>query len=142
MGLRVMTVGSFDCLHSEHIELFKWCRRVAGDSGRVIVGINDDNFIRKTKGRAPIIPVQHRDATVIALGVVDETFINDQDDLRLMITRSAPDILMVGSDWHSRDYFAQTGLDWEFLLSRGVALLYAPSEGKVHSADFRERIQS
>lgn len=140
MGLRILTVGSFDMLHSEHIELFEWCRKLAGEDGFVVVGVNSDEFVKKTKGRDPVIPVYHRLITVAALADVDDAFINDVDDLRWAITNNYPDLLVVGSDWHSRDYFAQTGLDWEFLASNGCALVYAPSRGRVHSVDFREKM--
>lgn len=140
MGVRVLTVGSFDCLHSEHIDLFEWCRLLAGKRGHVIVGVNSDEFIKKTKGFDPVIPVFHRLSTVKSLAMVDEAFINDQPNLRVAITIDRPDVLIVGSDWHSRDYFAQTGLDWEFLLNKRCALVYAPSFGGVHSSDFRKKI--
>lgn len=141
MGLRVLTIGSFDPLHSEHIDLFKWCRRLAGKGGEVIVGINSDHFIKRTKGRYPLVPENHREQVVLFLKSVDFTFVNhDVDDFVKSLRTLRPKLIVVGSDWHSRDYFAQTNLSWDLLTESQTALVYAPSFGRVHSSDFRKKI--
>ena len=46
--MKTITIGTFDLLHVGHIELFKKCKELAGDSN-FIIGLNTDEFIFKYK---------------------------------------------------------------------------------------------
>ena len=43
--------GVFDIIHASHIELFKTdAKMLAGEGGRVVVGIDSDRKVRESKG--------------------------------------------------------------------------------------------
>ena len=45
--MKVWTNGCFDVLHRGHLELFKFCKILAGSDGKVIVGIDSDKKVKK-----------------------------------------------------------------------------------------------
>ena len=57
--MNTITIGTFDLLHVGHIELFKKCRELAGDS-KFIIGLNTDEFIFKYKKNNPIMTYDER----------------------------------------------------------------------------------
>lgn len=68
-----LTSGCFDLFHSLHLTYLQKCRRMCDV---LIVGVDCDDFIRKTKGDGrPVIPEHERVMIVNALECVDITFI-------------------------------------------------------------------
>ena len=49
--------GTFDVLHAGHIKLFREAKKLAGPSGKVIVGTDSDERIRELKG--PTRPINN-----------------------------------------------------------------------------------
>ena len=47
----VYTGGTFDLFHSGHVNLLKRCKDIAGSNGKVIVSLNQNDFIKKYKGK-------------------------------------------------------------------------------------------
>lgn len=137
----VLTVGSFDLLHPDHLSLFWNCRRIAGDGGQVIVGVNSDRFYEECRGYAPVMDADSRKSLVAELRDVDETFVNDDASLENWIRLHEPDILVLGSDWATRDYMSQMGLTWRMLKTHDVALAFVPSPESIHSSDIRAKAQ-
>jgi glycerol-3-phosphate cytidylyltransferase len=127
---RVLTVGTFDPLHSGHLGLFEQCRRLAGPDAHLIVGVNGDAFIAGYRGAAPMLPQTVRADVVAALRVVDEVIINDShNNQHNLIRAAAPDILVVGQDWATRDYPAQLGVDAGWFDRARIQLCYVPRTG-------------
>ena len=68
-----LTSGCFDLFHSMHLAYLQKCRRMCD---MLIVGIDGDDFVRRTKGPGrPIVPEHHRIMLIDALKCVDVTFI-------------------------------------------------------------------
>lgn len=113
----VFTNGGFDILHPGHVDLLKRARAL-GD--RLVVGLNSDDSIRKTKGSGrPIVGQEARKAVLLGLESVDEVVIFDELTPQQIIEEIAPDILVKGGDWPESEI---VGAD--FVRSRG---------GEVHS---------
>lgn len=123
----VVTAGSFDLLHIGHIALFRECEKLAGDYGTVIVAVNTDEFIVKFK-REPIVPYADRAAMVRAIRYVDEVVANDGLDQSALIESLSPDILVVGVDWATKDYYAQIGVTPDWLHEHNISLVYVAHE--------------
>lgn len=131
----VLTVGTFDCLHYGHIRLFDR----AAAFGRLTVGVNSDRFVRRYKGRQPVSDENMRAATVAAVRAVHATVVNDGPG-RDLVRRALPHLLVVGSDWHGRDYLGQIGMTQNELDYLGVAVMYLPRTPDVSTTEIRERL--
>ena len=93
--------GTFDVLHAGHIELFRQARKLAGPSGRVIVGTDSDERIRELKGPTrPINNLIDRVDFLRAIKYIDGvvTF-SSADELEARIKQFSPDILLIGDDY-------------------------------------------
>jgi cytidyltransferase-like protein len=120
----VYTGGTFDRLHEGHRELFAFGRHLAG-RGAFVVGLNTDEFVARYKHRVPSQSFAERSAALE--GLVDFVIPNvGGEDSRRAIDAVQPDIVLIGSDWHARDYLGQLGLDFDWLHERFIVLGYAP----------------
>ena len=143
--MKVYTGGTFDLFHSGHVEFLERCRALAGSvpsGGRVIVGLNTDKFVERFKGRAPAVPYDERAAVLRACQFVDDVIKNTSDeDSRPTIKLAKPNLLVIGSDWHARDYLTQLGLTWEWLHHHSITLAYVPRVTPASSTAIRERLR-
>ena len=137
---RVLTIGTFDLFHAGHVELLRECRRLAG-RGKVVVGVNGDEFVKSFKGRAPVIPWDKRVEVVGACSFVDWVAVHeDRTTTRRLIADTDPDIIAVGDDWKDRDYLGQLGVTQDWLDSRGIEVVYVPRTTSVSSSAIRSAL--
>lgn len=127
-----LTIGTFDVPHLGHAFLFQQCGRL----GRVVVGVNSDAFVIEYKGEAPVYDYAERAAAVRALGY--EVVGNDGPG-RDVIEAVRPDYLVIGSDWATRDYYAQIDVDQAWLDERRITMVYVPRVPGLASSGIRER---
>jgi D-beta-D-heptose 7-phosphate kinase/D-beta-D-heptose 1-phosphate adenosyltransferase len=93
----VMTNGCFDILHAGHVAYLDQARRL-GD--RLIVAVNDDDSVRRLKGKGrPVNNVQRRMAVLAALGSVDWVVPFGEDTPERLICQVQPDLLVKGGDY-------------------------------------------
>ena len=93
--------GTFDVLHAGHIKLFRHARKLAGPTGRVVVGTDSDERIRELKGPTrPINNIFDRVDFLNAIKYIDcvVTF-SSADELEARIKQFSPDILLIGNDY-------------------------------------------
>lgn len=134
----VLTIGSFDALHVGHLELLVASREMAGPTGRVVVGLNTDEFITSYKGHPPFYPFNQRSEMLSALRDVDLVVPNvGGADAAQIIEAIAPDLLTIGSDWEDRDYLGQLGIDQAWLDERGLRIEYVARTRGQSSSAFR-----
>jgi len=97
----VMTNGCFDLLHIGHLESLR-AMRALGD--RLVVAVNDDDSVRRLKGRArPLVPAAERMALLASLDCVDWVVVFAEDTPAALISRVRPDILAKGGDYRPED---------------------------------------
>ncbi len=97
----VMTNGCFDILHAGHVAYLDQARRL-GD--RLIVAVNDDDSVRRLKGKGrPINPVDRRMTVLAALERVDWVVPFSEDTPERLICEINPDLLVKGGDYKPRD---------------------------------------
>lgn len=125
---RVMTLGTFDLPHPGHIALFRECRKLAGEDGKVIVAVNRDQFVKQFKGRAPVMSFDERFEVIAAIRYVDDVVDNNGTDQAALIELMKPDWLAIGVDWANRDYYGQLGISPEWLAQRHISLAYLAHE--------------
>lgn len=119
MAKIVFTNGCFDLVHPGHVDLLQRARSL-GD--RLVVGINSDESVRRTKGsRRPIVDQEARKAVLLGLGSVDEVVIYDELTPQRIIEEIAPDVLVKGGDWPESEIVGA-----EFVRSRGGEVYSLP----------------
>ena len=140
--MKVYSVGTFDLLTPGHIDLFYWCRKIAGD-GEVIISLNTDEFVEQFKGHKPSMCYEDRKAILEALSMIDMVIPNSGGaDSKPAILNWKPDVIVVGSDWLKKDYCKQMGFTPEWLEEQKIALMYIPRHLPQSSTLFKEKIKN
>jgi D-beta-D-heptose 7-phosphate kinase/D-beta-D-heptose 1-phosphate adenosyltransferase len=111
MGLIVFTNGCFDVFTAVHYKILLRCRQLAGKGGKVIVGLDTDEKIRKDKGEyRPIFSYSER-ANVLGSETIDNEYgrgewlvdlicpFNTNEELKQLIIKHKPHVLIKGYDW-------------------------------------------
>lgn len=133
----VYTGGTFDLPHHGHFRLLQR----AYDFGRVVVGLNTDEFIFQYKGKAPIMSFDERKEILLACRWVDEVVPNyGGSDSKIAIDIVKPDYIIIGSDWARKDYYKQMDFSQDWLDERGIGLIYVPYTQGISSTDLKTRI--
>ena len=141
MGKIVYTGGTFDLLHSGHINFLQQCRKIAGDDGKVIVGLNTDEFIEEYKGRPPVMNYKQRRAVLLACRFVDNVTPNvGGADSKPTILEVSPDFVVIGSDWAKKDYYKQMQFTQDWLDDLEITLLYVPYTEGISTTDLKRRV--
>lgn len=95
----VMTNGCFDILHAGHVAYLAEAKAL-GD--RLVVAVNDDDSVRRLKGKArPVNTLADRMAVLAALSAVDWVVAFDDDTPEALICEILPDILVKGGDYEA-----------------------------------------
>lgn len=138
MGLTVYTGGTFDLLHAGHVAFLNRC----AEYGDVVVSLNTDEFISAYKGRPPVMSYAEREAVLYGLRAVSEVIPNRGGaDSTIAIEDVKPDLIVIGSDWARRDYYAQMGFDQDWLDKRGIGLMYIPYTKGISTTDIKSRLR-
>jgi D-beta-D-heptose 7-phosphate kinase/D-beta-D-heptose 1-phosphate adenosyltransferase len=93
----VFTNGVFDLLHPGHVRYLRDARAL-GDV--LIVGLNDDESVRRNKGPdRPVNTQEDRAEILSALESVDAVVLFGEDTPAEIIKAIQPDVLVKGADW-------------------------------------------
>jgi len=103
---KIFTNGCFDVLHRGHLELFKHAKSL-GDV--LIIGVDSDEKIKLDKGPdRPYNRLEDRVEMLKSLKFIDEVYdFGSTRGLELLIKKTAPDILIIGSDWRGKKVVGQ-----------------------------------
>tara|TARA_R100001594_G_scaffold149508_2_gene207509 strand:+ start:1961 stop:2359 length:399 start_codon:yes stop_codon:yes gene_type:complete len=103
---KIFTNGCFDVLHRGHLELFKHAKSL-GDV--LIIGVDSDEKIKLDKGpNRPYNRLEDRVEMLKSLKFIDEVYdFGSTRGLELLIKKTAPDILIIGSDWRGKKVVGQ-----------------------------------
>lgn len=134
--LRVYTAGTFDLFHPGHVQFLRRCKQL----GDVTVALNTDEFVARYKGEYPVCSYEERQQVLAACRYVSLVIPQDSEDLGPQIERIRPRYLAIGSDWARKDYYAQIGVDQDWLDERGIILTYIPYTKGVSTSDLRSRL--
>ena len=100
-GLRIVfTNGCFDLLHAGHVRYLQEARAM-GDV--LVVGLNDDDSVRRLKGAdRPFNPLADRADVLAGLACVDLVVPFSEDTPEDLVRRVEPDVLVKGADWEGK----------------------------------------
>ena len=89
--------GAFDLLHVGHIRYLEAARR---EGDRLVVAINDDESVRRSKGPSrPVLPQADRAELVAALRAVDYVVIFSEPTVAPLLELLTPDVHCKGTDY-------------------------------------------
>ena len=130
-------MAHFDLVHSGHVNFLRRCAEI----GSVTVSLNTDEFIEEYKGKAPVMSYAERQAMLEGLRFVDRVIPNvGGSNSKIAIELINPDMIIIGSDWARKDYYAQMGFDQDWLDARGIGLAYIPYTQGISTTDLKRRI--
>ena len=137
MGLVVYTCGTFDLFHRGHANFLQRCKEI----GDVTVALNTDEFIWEYKNKMPVMSYTEREEVLLACRYVDRVIPNfGGANSKPSIELVQPDIVIIGSDWARKDYYAQMQFDQDWLDERGIALCYIPYTEGISSTKVKGRL--
>jgi D-beta-D-heptose 7-phosphate kinase/D-beta-D-heptose 1-phosphate adenosyltransferase len=98
----VFTNGCFDLIHPGHISVLQKSREMAGPSGAVVVGLNDDASVSKLKGPSrPILNEYARTLILLSMRFVDHVVLFSDDTPKTLIELLHPHVIVKGGDYRS-----------------------------------------
>jgi len=129
----VFTNGCFDLLHSGHVEYLAWAR-AQGDA--LIVGLNDDDSVRRIKGEArPIITFAQRATVLLALRSVDVVVAFGERTPEVLLDRIRPDVHVKSDQYREEELPERT-----VVLQHGGRIVLAPHAPRISTTDLIARI--
>lgn len=143
--MKVYSGGTFDVLHLGHVEFLAACRKLAGPDGEVVIALNSDDFVMRYKQVHTIGTLEERKRVLEACRYVDRVIVNTGDeDSKVAIDQIRPDLIAIGVDWASKDYYAQMGFSPAWLDERAITLVYVAHKASnaISSTQIRTRLQS
>lgn len=140
---RVYSGGTFDLFHDGHVELLSYCRMFAGwgSGNEVIIALNTDDFVKRYKGKTPVLNYQQRATILKATKFVDEVVPNeDGEDSRSTILKVRPNIIVIGMDWLEKDYCKQMNFTPEWLNDNEISLVFVPRTTGESTSHIKNRL--
>jgi glycerol-3-phosphate cytidylyltransferase len=132
------TGGTFDLFHAGHVNFLRQCKLL---SNRVIVALNTDDFIKRYKGKDPVMSFDERKEILLSSKYVDEVVQNtDGEDSKPTILGVKPDIIAIGDDWARKDYYKQMNFTQEWLDENQILLVYIPYKQGISTTLLKAKI--
>jgi D-beta-D-heptose 7-phosphate kinase/D-beta-D-heptose 1-phosphate adenosyltransferase len=134
-GLKVgFTNGCFDILHPGHLAALRHARSVCD---RLVVGLNDDESVRRLKGpERPINSVGQRAQMLASLETVDRVVVFEEDTPEALIQALNPHVLVKGADYRAQDLPGAA-----FVTANGGEVVLAPLQEGLSTTGIVERIK-
>ena len=133
----VITYGVFDYLHIGHVRLFKKIRNLFNEDIRLIVAVQQDEFIKATKPQAIILyNKSERVEMVQELKSVDEVTTYDFIDTDL--PKRNFDVLAIGPD-QTNEHFKKA---MEFCNQHNKQIVIIPRTEGICSSEIKKQIAS
>lgn len=133
-NVKVMSSGVFDVLNLGHINILTEAKKLGN---YLIVAIQNDESVKKSKGRYPILNIEERIAQIEALPFVDNIIVYDDTDQRNLWDEIKPNIIVQGDDYiHSGDRTDAL----KYLKEKSIRLVLLPRTNGISSTEIKKRI--
>jgi len=132
------TGGTFDVFHYGHMNFLKQCKMLADE---VVVALNTDDFIYEYKKKKSILSYAERESSLIGCKYVDRVVENvGGADSKISILNVKPNIIAIGDDWATKDYYTQMSFTQSWLGEQGIVLVYIPYTRGISSTELKNRV--
>lgn len=103
--MKIWVNGCFDILHTGHLDLLEYAKKLGDGHNELIVGIDSDRRVKELKGdKRPINNQDDRKRFLESLRFVDKVTIFDtSDELRRAIRDNEIDIMVVGDEYRNKE---------------------------------------
>ena len=131
------TCGVFDLFHVGHLNLLERCKEMCDV---LIVGVCDDEYVRKIKNKEPVIVENDRVRVLNALKCVDRAVLVDIETTNnKMLAREQFqfDVLFSGDDWKGSERYKLTEQQFSRI---GVSIEYLPYTKGVSTSDIKLKL--
>lgn len=132
------TCGVYDLFHVGHLNLFERCKEMCD---YLIVGVCNDDYVRKIKNKEPVINEKDRARIVGALKCVDEVHIIDietTNDKMVAIKKFGFDVLFSGDDWKGSERYLKTEKQFK---KYGAFIEYFPYTTGISTSGLKKKMQ-
>ena len=126
-----------DIVHKGHLLMMKNAKAIAGDDGKLIVGILTDEAVMEKKER-PILPFEDRVELAGAIKYVDIAVAQETYSPLPNVRRIKPDILMESTS-HDESAIEEAREYMESINGKVVVLPYFPSQS---STEIKDKIKN
>ena len=107
----------------------------------MVVSLNRDDFVERFKEKKPILNYKEREQSLHYCKFVDEVILNGSgEDSRSCILTVKPNIIAIGDDWATKDYYKQMGFDQQWLDDNQITLVYIPYTRGISASEIKERV--
>jgi len=126
MGKRIITFGTFDCLHPGHLNILKRSKEMGE---YLVVGVSSD-CLNKQKGKYSLLNQNERMEVIKSLKYVDEVFLEESlEHKNDYVKKYKADILVMGDDWSGK-------FDW-----CECETVYLPRTPNISTTDIKTRFE-
>lgn len=136
MGDIVFASGSFDILHIGHLNFLK---RARGLGDKLIIGVQEDRWVRDIKHHEPYMPEQDRLRIISALSIVDDAFLVYGPEYPDELIKRGVTIRAIGEDrrlvWSESDNIKAR------MEAVGIGYVHLPYTQDISSTSIRERVE-
>ena len=119
-----------DIIHKGHIEMMKNSKAIAGEDGKLIVGILTDEAVMEKKPK-PILSFEQRFDIARAIKYIDLVVAQETYSPLPNVKRIKPDILMESTS-HSEDALKEAREYMESIGGRVIVIPYYPSQSSTN----------
>jgi glycerol-3-phosphate cytidylyltransferase len=107
----------------------------------LVVSLNTDDFVKRYKGKPPIMSYEERKEVLLSTKFVDTVMPNyEGEDSKPAILESGASIVAIGMDWLEKDYCKQMNFTPDWLSKNEIILCYIPRTKGVSTTHIKERI--
>lgn len=131
-GKTIAVSGGFDPIHVGHLAMFEDAKKIVGDSGKLLVFVNSDDFLERKKGKA-FMKISDRLRIIRAFSVVDKAFKVVDKDMTVCKTllKYRPNIFANGGDRTKNNI-----PEFEICKKNGIGMLFGVGGKKIRSSSF------
>ena len=117
---RVWINGTFDVLHPGHVKLFRYARILAGQHGKIHVGIDTDERVSLAKGPSrPVNSLSKRISNLASTMEFDSIMsFATNTELKALICATKPKFMVIGDDYRNKAIVGSSCIENIFYVTR------------------------